>query len=167
MKRIPLHQGPGDNVVAHALVNDEDYEWLSPYYWRLDKDGYAARSGRRNGKPFTFSMAREVTEATAGLQVDHINGNRPDNRRENLRVVPPAQNRHNQQGWGRAGYIGVRYSERHKARPWRAVIHWREEGKLKSTDLGFYATAEEAARAYDRAALEMRGEYARLNFPSS
>lgn len=110
-----------------------------------------------------------------GLQVDHINGNSLDNRKENLRVCTMMQNMVNRRTPNTSSrYNGVCYnngknrrvstgSYRCISRPWRATITL-EEGKGK-VNLGTFATEEEAARAWDKVAYEHFGEFAQLNFP--
>jgi hypothetical protein len=95
-------------------------------------------------------------------QIDHINGNRSDNRFFNLRPATIAQNLRNRTGdlVSTSKFKGVSW---HSSRgKWRAVI----SGDGKYTHLGRFDSEEEAARAYDRAAAEHFGDYAKLNFPS-
>lgn len=90
-------------------------------------------------------------------QLDHVNGNRDDNRIKNLREATPAQNMANVRPYGQTGLKGV-------VRNWgRFQANISEGGKLKH--LGLFDTAEEAARAYDDAARRLRGCFARLNYP--
>lgn len=110
-----------------------------------------------------------------GLQIDHINGNPLDNRKENLRVCTMMQNMMNRRSHNPySRYNGVCYNNGKKrrvstgsyrciSRPWRATITL-EEGKGK-VNLGTFATEEEAARAWDKVAYEHFGEFAQLNFP--
>jgi len=95
-----------------------------------------------------------------GLEMDHINGNRSDNRLENLRLVTHAQNAWNSKPreGSASQYKGVSAEPRGK---WRAAI--RHLGTRRY--IGVYNTEEEAARAYDAAAIELCGEFAYVNFP--
>lgn len=90
-----------------------------------------------------------------GLVVDHINGNKLDNRRSNLRICTQSQNLNGRNT--NKGYIGVSWDKfRGK---WKANI-----GKdYQKIFLGRFDTAEEAARVYDEKAVELFGEFARLN----
>ena len=94
--------------------------------------------------------------------LDHINGVRADNRIENLR---PASHRENSRN--RKPYKS--FSSRHKGVHWRKCdSRWISQikySKGKQKHLGSYTSEEEAARAYDKAARELFGEYAYLNFP--
>lgn len=103
---------------------------------------------------------RYIMSPGIGLEVDHINGNTLDNRRENLRICTHKQNIQNQKlrTDNTTGYKGVHYSERrHK---YMACI--RTNGK--TIHMGGYETAEAAAAVYKAKALELFGEYA--NFGS-
>lgn len=94
--------------------------------------------------------------------VDHANGNRLDNRRSNLRICESAQNSHNQRSHGDSFYShfkGVTLDRRAKTNPWVARITVRGE----THNLGLFATAEEAADAYDAAAVVFHGEFALTN----
>ena len=148
---IPLMHG------LYAIVDAADYEWLSQYRWVLWGAGYAGRHAP--GK--TILMHREIMQAPAGMVVDHINGNRLDNRRCNLRICTRPQNVRN--AAKRSGclsqYKGVSFDR--KMNQWFATI-WFEG---RSIALGHYHDEADAARAYDRAAVELFGEYAWLNFP--
>lgn len=105
MKKIKLTQG------KYALVDNEDYEWLSQWKWHVNK-GYAKR-GVYNGKNMSkILMHREIAKTPIGLVTDHINRNRLDNRRKNLRVVTVAQNNTNLMG---RGYYWHKTSKRWKA----------------------------------------------------
>lgn len=86
--------------------------------------------------------------------IDHINGNPADNRPENLRVATTAQNQHNRKASSSCGFKGV---TRHSS--------GRYQVSCKSRYVGIFATAEDAAKAYDAEALRLFGSFARLNFP--
>lgn len=96
-----------------------------------------------------------------GREVDHINRNGLDNRRANLREATRAENIHNTgpHADGSSSYKGVGWSR--VSRCWRAYI-WDGGRQIH---LGLFVDRESAARAYDVAAREMRGEFAWLNFP--
>jgi hypothetical protein len=96
-------------------------------------------------------------------EIDHINGNRADNRIENLRIVSHHQNQMNMGDSRRntSGFKGVSYSKSRGGYETRIGI-----GGGKQKWIGRFATAEEAARAYDAAVIAHRGEFARPNFPA-
>ena len=152
MPSIPLSKG------KHTIVDAEDYEWLMQWKWMYSTTGYAIRHMTVNGKTKTIRMHRQILDVPIGLFADHINGNRTDNRRMNLRVCTHAENQHNYRSYkGSSIYKGVAWdTDREK---WRALI----KVNRKSFFLGRYATQEDAARAYNAAALKYFGEFAQLN----
>lgn len=81
MREIPLYGG------AIAIIDDVDYENVSRYHWILH-DGYAQS---RQGKN-TIHMGRLILNCPVGMEVDHINHDKLDNRRANLRIVTRSQN---------------------------------------------------------------------------
>lgn len=103
-------------------------------------------------------MHRFLIGAPKGVRVDHINLNKLDNRRENLRFVTAAQNSSNRKPYGKTGLKGVR---RYSDTSWWAMITTGGQGRY----LGMFRTAEQAAEAYDKAAIEAFGAYAHLNYP--
>ena len=88
MATIPLRDATG-MVVDLALVDDEDHHRLARFRWSL-KGGAARRGARAGGRLRTVFMHREVVGAAFddGLQIEHVNGVKLDNRRKNLRVRP-------------------------------------------------------------------------------
>jgi hypothetical protein len=144
-----------------ALVDAADFDRLAAMAWHASPHGrtvYARTNLRQDGKFVTVPMHRIIT---GWLYIDHINGDGLDNRRVNLRQATHGQNMGNKRIYSNntSGYKGVglhRLSSK-----WQAMI--QRDGKAHY--LGRYATPEEAARAYDRAAIEVFGEFARLNFP--
>lgn len=133
---IPLLARDDVTVVAHAVVDADDAAWAGQWVWRLHPHGYATRQGS--------DMHRELLGLSArdGMEGDHINRNRLDNRRANLRALPKGKNPQNMSS--RAGasspYRGVDWCKVMKK--WRAQI--RINGK--ATYLGCFATEEEAAK---------------------
>lgn len=132
--------------------------------WRVDRDGYAANSeylggGRHSAKYRTNRMHRLITQAKRGQIVDHINRNRLDNRKENLRIVTRSENTLNR-GANKnntSGYKGVYW--RSDLGKWVSLITF----KYKTHCLGFYDSKNEAAKAYNQKATEFFGEGAYLN----
>ena len=148
MNHIPL---------AHnrtVLIDEEDYERLSARRWCMS-GRYAA--SRIDGR--LIYMHRFLMNASAGMAVDHINGNRLDNRKANLRFATQRQNTRNQTPRNQAGYKGVYF--RKDTGKWQAKIMV----DYKSINLGCFGTPEEGARVYDAAARLHFGEFARTNFP--
>jgi hypothetical protein len=151
VKMIPLTQG------FYTYVDAEDFEWLNRYHWHA-YNGYASRcdgSGR-------IYMHREIMKPPKGMVVDHVNGNGFDNTRANMRNVTREDNMHNQRKHaGTASiYKGVTRGQSSKG-SWCARVAWRGHRLTAGT----FASEAEAARAYDRLAVELFGEHARVNFP--
>jgi hypothetical protein len=161
----------GTGTTVDSAVSDEDYEYVSRFNWRLVGRGYVARqiSHYENGKRRygCVYLHREITGASSGEVVDHINRNPLDNRRCNLRLCTQSQNLRNSGGYktiarnGRmrvSQYKGVGRADS-KKNPWSARITVDGEDRR----LGVFPTELDAARAYDAAAREIFGEFARLN----
>lgn len=132
-----------------ALVDADMVAELSKHSWRLHSNGYAV-AGAKN-----IRMHRLVLSAPAGVAVDHINRDRLDNRRANLRLATASENQAN--SGNRTQWRGV-YANAGK---FEAKI--KEGGKLSY--LGRFDTPEEAARRYDDAAALLFGPFAVLNYP--
>lgn len=107
-------------------------------------------------------LARALLNADVESVVDHINGNPLDNRRSNLRLCSRAENARNRAANDR--WMGSKY---------KGVTVYKDRWKAKIThdgikcDLGCYENEEDAARAYDKMALLLHREFARLNFPEN
>lgn len=155
VREIPLTKG------YVAIVDDEDYERVvSAGKWiaQVDRRRMVAY-GRRD-----FGAEAVMLHAflTGWPLTDHINGDGLDNRRSNLRPATHAQNmRNRRKNWNNtSGFKGVSLTENGT---WRARITIDN----RRVSLGCFADRIEAARAYDRAAQDLHGEFARLNFPAA
>lgn len=158
-KMISLHGRNGKD--KFALVDDDMFDELNRYNWYCSQ-GYASRSQRRDGKRLTIHMHWHILRLQPGFVIDHINGNRLDNRRCNLRICTRADNNKNKIGPVKPTssiYKGVCWRPHTNA--WKAYI--KTDGKQKH--LGYFEHEEDAALAYDIAAKKQFGEFARLNFP--
>jgi hypothetical protein len=161
-QQIPLNKGKR----GYALVSDRDYARVSQHNWQLDGNGYVVSKmtvtlpdGTRELRKVL--LHRFILNAPDHLEVDHRFGNKLDNRRSQIRLATKAQNNANRgpQRNKSCPYKGVFYHARDMV--WRASII--VEGRNRH--LGTFRCPEQAARAYDIAALEAWGEFAYLNFP--
>lgn len=138
-----------------ALVDDLDYEWLSRHSWHLDTGGYAVRSFKDGKKVRGAKMHREILKAPTHLQVDHIDHNKLNNQRANLRLVTASENKQNTRGARSDSGTGVRgVIFRPQLVPERPYIA-RLFTKGKWIHLGCFATLDDA----DSAAKEGRRLY--------
>jgi HNH endonuclease/AP2 domain len=152
---IPINQGK--SVLVDLIDAD-----LASVKWFLSGDRYASRRTEQHGKGKHIAMHQIILERKLGrsiqrgMVVDHINGNGLDNRRENLREATQAQNMRNLKlrSDNTSQYKGVRCLGPHC---------W--EARVNEQTIGFFDTALAASFAYDKAALEVFGEFAQLNHP--
>lgn len=162
MRTIPLTKG------KEALVDDEDYDYLTRWKWCFwrggpRRTGYAVRLECVDGKSKFIHMHRVVAERHGlkldGLQVDHIDRSGLNNQQANLRVATRSQNNANAglRKDNTSGFKGV-FWHRH-TRTWQAQI--RVSGRHIS--LGRFDDPREAARAYNDAAVKHFGEFSCLN----
>jgi hypothetical protein len=159
-KQISLHGKYGAG--KYVLVDDEDYESLNKYKWFSDKHGYASRGVSQNGKPQRILMHRVILETPKGLVTDHINGNRLDNRRSNLRIATQTENTYNSKpkSGSSVPYKGVCWDKMRGMWQVRVMIG----GKVQFHE--YVDNAKYAGRLYDFYARKIFGEYAYLNFPN-
>lgn len=147
-------------------VSKEDVSWATSRPWHVGDTGYAmGYSGIPGGTP--QRMHRVLMERVLGRQlahtefVDHINGDKLDNRRENLRVATKSQNGMNRR-FKTAGtsskFFGV---ARHRADGgWMTYVNVSG----KRIYCGNYKDEEEAAWMRDQFAMELHGDFVGLNF---
>jgi len=159
---IPLSRG------LVAIVDDHDAPFVNQWKWMALKAVrkysepvfYAVRFPYQKGGPRTcIFMHRELLHAPPGMDVDHVNSNPLDNRRDNLRLATRTQNNANRrEDRNQYGFRGVaQMSGKYRA---RIQVH-----KKQIYTPNCYSTPEEAAAAYDSLARKYFGEFARLNFP--
>tara|TARA_R110002051_G_scaffold316556_3_gene396344 strand:+ start:225 stop:722 length:498 start_codon:yes stop_codon:yes gene_type:complete len=152
-----------------ALVDDADYEALARFTWHAkpmfvkSRAAHYATRGGRPGEPGTVYMHRAVMAANKGQMVDHIDRDGLNNQRGNLRFCTATQNVANSRRPNASGFRGVSFDKARaeQRKPWCVFIQREGHGRL----VGRYETAEQAALAYDRAAVALFGPFAQLNFP--
>lgn len=154
---IPLSQG------QFAIVDTADFEWLSKWNWTAIKGTSTWYARRYNGADQFVIMHRLIlgldrSDVRIG---EHKNHNGLDNRRLNLRIATDADNMHNRRKSrnNSSGYKGVCWHKGEQC--------WQAKTSLKGRTvfLGYFDISEDAARAYDKFAVDNHGVFAVLNFP--
>jgi hypothetical protein len=153
MVEIPLTRG------LVATVDDQDAH-LASFVWHAAKCNGKFYAARRVYKGPYLYLHRVVLGVPAGVEVDHVDGNGLNCRRGNLRPATRQEQNRNRRTTKRSksGFKGVFY-QAGLTRPWRAQI--TVDGRTRS--LGCFGSPEAAALAYNEAARELHGEFAKLN----
>lgn len=158
MKEIKLTQG------KVALVDDDDFEYLNQWKWyaKLDNGNwYALRNTHVGGKIKTIQMHVLITPVPQGFIRDHKDGNGLNNQRDNIRICTHTENKHNRKKSLKPKtsiFKGVTWYRR--LQKWQAQI----EHDNKNIYLGVFTSEVDAAKAYDKKAQELFGEFANINF---
>jgi HNH endonuclease len=148
VRYVPLANGKGA-----AKVDASDWRLVSAFKWKLSTKGYASRNVGGRDRRVTVFMHRFITGPHLSQQIDHINGDRLDNRRTNLRVCTSRQNQANRRNGTGRRFKGV--SQRGN----------RFRARIGGRHIGTFDNEFDAAVAYDRAAVQEFGAFARLNVP--
>lgn len=154
MKKINLGDG------FFAWLDLEDYERLHKYSWYLKSKSNSMYSVRFITRTKSVYMHHDILKSHPGMIIDHIDGNGLNNKKENLRIGTYQQNAQNARKTNKdttSKYKGVHY--RKPMKKWVARIGVN----YKRISLGYYVLEKEAALAYNTKALELFGEYARIN----
>ena len=145
------------------LVDEEDYDLVLQHKWHLNS-GYVARYYGLVGKVRKqMYLHIEIMGKKDGCEIDHINMDRLDNRKSNLRFATRSQNMLNKKPRNNVSskYRGVSW---HKyTAKW--IVHIAIN--RKNTHIGLFENEEEAALAYNAKAIEFHGEFAKLNYVSN
>jgi hypothetical protein len=156
MKQIALNGKHGKG--KFALVDDEDYEELMKYKWLGNKQGYAVSQKRKYSKTTATYIHRLIMDAPKGLVVDHINHDKLDNRKINLRICTQSENMANMNKISGASKFKGVFFTRNSKKPYAKICY-----NYKQIHLGTFDTELEAAQAYNTKALELFGEFAHIN----
>ncbi len=155
MKKITLSKG------QVTLIDDEYYEKFNTFKWYLDAHGYVRRTLTKseknefNNKTTRMMLHQEILgKAPLGFEIDHIDRNKLNNQKSNLRFVSRRENNLNRKipKHNKSGLRGVHFYK--ITNKWRATI--RINGKDKH--LGYFNQKEEAGRAYNKAWLIYNGK---------
>lgn len=143
-----------------AIVDSKSFDYLNQWKWSYSRIGYAHRkTGPRKNQKMIY-MHRLIMKPKKGQFVDHKNGNKLDNRRNNLRICTKSDNVRNSKILRKnntSGYKGVYW--RKDKQKWSAAITFN----YKTIHLGLFRFRIQAAIAYNRAAIKYFGKYAKTN----
>lgn len=159
MKEIQLSKG------YVALIDDEDFEYLSQFRWYLkpDKNHFYAHANIKDlstGKYKPTLMHRLIMKVNkTHMHIDHIDMNGLNNQKSNLRICSNSDNSRNRTKTrdNTSGYKGVHWTQKNKK--WRAMIVVNG----KTIHLGYFKDLISAAKAYNEAAVKYFGEFANIN----
>lgn len=147
MKRIKLNHG------KYALVDNEDFDFINQWTWRVNNCGYANRTqylggGKKNQKQVGIQMHALINKTPKGFHTDHINHNKLDNRKKNLRTATSSENGINRKGLqtnNKSGHTGIYWY----ANAWCVEI----KKNLKKIHIGRFKGIREAIKARKKAEL--------------
>lgn len=136
-------------ILVPVLIDDQDYEKVKNLKWKVDHYGYVV-AYHKTGKK---RIHRIVMDAPKGSWIDHVNGDKLDNRRSNLRFCSRLENRRNSKPCLNRGYKGVFWTE--ETKKFRVIID--------DIHVGYFSSEEAAANCYNYHAKIRHKEFARLN----
>lgn len=157
MTKIELTQG------FYSIIDSEDFSRIAKYSWCLHKNGKQGKkyAATRTKNKYVLLHRLILDAVNSKFQVDHINGDTLDNRKQNLRLCSRSENLRNGKKHidSKSKYKGVIYNKLNKN--YRARIC----KDYKIIEIGSFKTEKGAAKAYDKKAIELFGSFAKLNFP--
>lgn len=156
-RAVPLSNG------GFSYVDKEDFDIVSSLKWWKSVNGYAIHQHGPHANPTCYRMHRFILGAVKGQMLDHINRNKLDNRRCNLRLVSAGENVQNVavKRNNSTGYRGITPIRDGNYRAYQAVIYKNGVRYF----CGKHKDMIAAAKAYDKKARELYGEHAFVNFP--
>lgn len=139
------------------LIDKENIGLIKNSYCHLSKAGYINCYVHNYSQP--IYLHRLITNQSSEMVVDHINGDKTDNRKSNLRLCLHADNMRNMKksSSNTSGYKGVYWDKRKSKWCARVMVNYKHK------HLGYFSLIDEAARAYNAAAIKYHGEFTRLN----
>ena len=143
-----------------TVIDDKDFEKIKGYKWIYGVGNrYVGANVYNKGNRKQILLHRFIMSTPKGLHTDHINGNKLDNRKCNLRICTPSQNQMNSRKniTKSSKYKGVSWFKRDSC--WRAYI----STKGKQFHLGYFKSEKNAAKAYNKKARKLFGIYSFLN----
>ena len=155
--KIPLHGYKG-KFHGWAIIDIDDVDLIKSISWTLDKRGYVVGRPPKFKNSITLHRWLMVGTKKVDLHVDHQDGDKLNNRRENLRLCTSRENSKNTK-IPKNNTSGAKGVSKNSSGRWRSRI-WLNN---KEIYLGVFDTIEEASAAYDKAAFELHGEFASPN----
>jgi len=150
VKSIKLTKG------MEAIIDDDDFDLVNAFKWHFSTRGYAHSTDRSGIKRRCLKMHRLIMNAPAGMDIDHINGNKLDNRRCNLRICTRSENMFNRpkNRLNKSGYKGVCWSN--------YLGKWKSSISCNGVvyHIGVFDDPKVAYDAYCAKAKELHGEFA-------
>lgn len=167
MKLIPLSKTGKFAGKYFAMVDDEMFDFLNKWNWTAQPHGQTAYAVRnittKDGNRKSIRMHRFVAGISdSKIEIDHIDGNGLNNQKCNLRQANRIQNNRNTKSriGSTSKYLGVSLKRGNNNKKWVAQINFEN----KKHHLGYFKDEIEAAKAYDKKAKELFGEFSNLNF---
>lgn len=145
-------------------IDEEDHEKIRGSVWYIDNTGYPRRGGGTTMKGTPRLLHRIVMDAKAGEILDHINGDRTDCRKSNLRLANAVQNARNRRKVNKDNFTS-RFKGVTRRKLKDGTFRWLARVKNRGVEryIGLYNTEEEAAQAYNLHAAEVFDKFVRLN----
>ena len=147
------------------LVDDDEFKWLSKGNWSLNQHGYVIGNVKLpNGKRVSGSLHRILMNPPKGMEIDHKNNIKLDNRKDNLRICTKQENMRNRKIQSK--YAKKKTSSKYKGVTWKkATLSWCVQISYDNENkhVGLFSNEDAAANAYNYYAKKFYKEFAKLN----